>query len=103
MSGVKSRIAANLLGGAAFGAAVMYFLDPSIGRRRRALVRDKVVHAGKVINEAGKVTARDAAHRAYGVIAGTKRLFQRGEVSDEVLVGRVRAALGRVVSHPHAI
>jgi uncharacterized membrane protein len=100
---MKSRIAAQLLGGAAFGAALMYFLDPNIGRRRRALVRDKVVHAGKVINEAGKVTARDAAQRAYGVIAGTKRLFQRGDVTDEVLVGRVRAALGRVVSHPHAI
>jgi uncharacterized membrane protein len=81
----------------------MYFLDPETGRRRRARTRDQALHAGRVLNEAGKVTARDTVHRAQGVVASTKRLFQRGEVSDEALVGRVRAALGRVVSHPHAV
>jgi uncharacterized membrane protein len=93
----------RILVGGALGALAMYFLDPQGGRRRRARTRDKVVHAAHVINEAGKVTARDTAHRAAGVWAGARRLFQRGDVSDQALVGRVRAALGRVVSHPHAI
>src|SRR5688572_27125802 len=91
-----------LLGGAV-GALAMYFWDPHEGRRRRARTRDKVVHAGKVLNEAGKVTARDTAQRAYGVWASTRKLFRSESVGDEVLVERVRAELGRFVSHPHAV
>ena len=93
----------RILFGGAMGAIVMYFLDPHAGRRRRARTRDKVVHAGKVLNEAGKVTARDTAHRAYGVWANAKKLFRSDSVGDEVLVERVRAELGRFVSHPHAV
>jgi uncharacterized membrane protein len=92
------------LGGAVVGVAFMYFLDPNLGRRRRARTRDKVVHAAKVLNEGARVTARDTVHRAQGAWAEAKRLFSHeGEVGDEALVARVRAALGRVVSHPHAI
>ena len=92
------------LGGAAVGLALMYFLDPNSGRRRRARTRDKVVHAARVVNEGAKVTARDTMHRAQGAWAEAKRLFNHeGEIGDEALVGRVRAALGRMVSHPHAI
>jgi uncharacterized membrane protein len=92
-----------LLGGV-LGAAAMYFLDPQAGRRRRALTRDQLVHAGRALNEAGKVTARDTAQRARGLWSEAKRRFRREHaVSDGALVGRVRAALGRVVSHPHAI
>ncbi len=89
--------------GGALGALAMYFLDPDAGRRRRARTRDGVRHAVKVANEAGKVTMRDTAQRAQGLIASTRQLFNNVEVSDEKLVERVRAALGRVVSHPHAI
>ena len=90
--------------GGALGVAIMYFLDPNSGRRRRARTRDKVVRAAKVVNEGAKVTARDTMHRAQGAWAEAKRLFNHEEnVSDEALLGRVRAALGRVVSHPHAI
>src|SRR6266850_235201 len=91
-----------LLGGA-LGALAMYFLDPQSGRRRRARTRDQVVHAARVAGEAGKLTARDTAQRAQGVWAEAKKLFRHDDVSDEALAGRVRAALGRVVSHPHAI
>jgi uncharacterized membrane protein len=89
--------------GGALGALAMYFLDPHEGRRRRARTRDKVVHAGKRLNEAGRVTARDTVHRAYGAFAGARKLFTHETVADDVLVERVRAELGRVVSHPHAI
>jgi uncharacterized membrane protein len=95
----------RLLLGGALGALAMYFLDPGLGRRRRAMTRDKLVHAAKVVNEAGKVTARDTAQRAQGVIAEAKRILSHGDapVGDEALAGRVRAALGRCVSHPHAV
>jgi uncharacterized membrane protein len=93
-----------LLIGGALGALVMYFLDPNLGRRRRARTRDKVVHTAKVVNEGARVTARDTLHRAQGAWAEAKRLLgQEEDINDEALVGRVRAVLGRVVSHPHAI
>lgn len=92
-----------LLVGGALGALAMYFLDPQQGRRRRARARDKAVHTGKVLNQAGMVTARDTAHRAKGVWASTRNLFHHDPVEDAVLVGRVHAELGRFVSHPHAV
>ena len=93
-----------LLIGSALGALAMYFLDPSLGRRRRARTRDRVAHAAKVVDEGARVTVRDTVHRAQGAWAEAKRLFhQDEEVTDDALIGRVRAALGRVVSHPHAI
>src|ERR687897_2501449 len=91
------------LGGAAIGVALMYFLDPNSGRRRRARTRDKAVHAARVVSEGGKVTARDTVHRVQGAWAEARKMFEQEEVSDDVLIGRVRAELGRVVSHPHAI
>jgi uncharacterized membrane protein len=92
-----------ILVGGALGALAMYFLDPHEGRRRRARTRDKMVHAGKRLNEAGMVTARDTVQRAYGVLASARKLFQHEEIADGVLIERVRAELGRVVSHPHAV
>jgi uncharacterized membrane protein len=90
--------------GAAVGVALMYFLDPNSGRRRRARTRDRMVRAARLVNEGASVTARDAVHRAQGAWAGARRLFgHEEEVADDVLVGRARAELGRVVSHPHAI
>jgi uncharacterized membrane protein len=63
-----------------------------------------VTHAVKVVNDGARVTARDTVHRAHGAWAEARRLFaHEGEVGDEALVARVRAALGRVVSHPHAL
>src|ERR1700730_15535197 len=93
----------RLILGGVLGAVAMYFFDPQSGRRRRARTGDRVVHAAKVANEASRITARDTVQRAHGVLAGTKRLFRREEVPDDTLADRVRAALGRVVSHPHAI
>jgi uncharacterized membrane protein len=93
----------RLLLGGALGCAAMYFLDPQLGRRRRAIARDRIARAARAAGEAGRITALDAAQRAQGVLADTKKLLQGEVVSDETLVGRVRAALGRVVSHPHAI
>ena len=94
-----------LLGSLGLGAALMYFCDPQAGRRRRALLRDQCVHFSRKLQEAERVVVRDAAHRAQGLMAeATRYIKHEGESPDDaVLRERVRAALGRAVSHPHAI
>jgi hypothetical protein len=93
----------NFLFGAALGAGLVYMLDPQSGPRRRALVRDKVARASHVTRDALDTTARDAYNRSRGILAATRGRWQSEEVPDEVLVERVRARLGRVSSHPHAV
>jgi len=94
----------SVLGALGIGAALMYFLDPDRGRRRRALLRDQVVHAGRRLREARRVTAVDIANRSTGLWAEASRRFRAGAmVPDRELTERVRSKLGRVVSHPHAI
>ena len=98
----------RILFSAAAGALAMYFFDPQGGRRRRARARDKVDHAARRLRDAYDVTARDTRQRAVGMKAELRamsdRLLRRGgPVSGDTLVGRVRAVLGRYVSHPHAI
>ena len=93
----------SLLGGIGLGAALMYVLDPDRGRRRRALVRDKLASAANSVPDAVGATARDLSNRARGLAAEAGSLFSSEEVSDEVLVARVRSKMGRVVSHPHSV
>jgi uncharacterized membrane protein len=93
----------GLLGGIGLGAALMYFLDPDRGRRRRGLVRDQVVSAVSKADDAVGATARDLGNRARGLASEARSRFKQDEASDEVLVARVRAELGRAVSHPSAI
>lgn len=91
--------------GVALGGAVMYFTDPERGRRRRAIVRDKVTGAWNDTTEAVGKRSRDVANRARGVAASARSTVRRGaeRASDEKLVKRVRSRIGHVVSHPRAI
>ena len=89
---------------AALGAAAMYLFDPDRGRRRRAIARDKLRSAVQRTSTFVEAARRDARHRIDGLGAKTHRLALRDDTpSNDVLVERVRARLGRVVSHPHAI
>lgn len=55
------------------GAAAMYLFDPEQGRRRRALVRDQMTKARRVIRERAAGTTRDLGNRAYGAAAEARR------------------------------
>ncbi|MBV8233695.1 MAG: BON domain-containing protein [Planctomycetaceae bacterium] len=105
----RSPTSSGMAGGVALvglGAGLMYFLDPDRGRRRRALVRDQVVHALSEIDDAIGVISRDLGNRSRGAWAGVRSLRGRlaGEaVPDEVLAERVRSEMGRFVSHPGSI
>jgi hypothetical protein len=59
------------------GALAMYFFDPVSGRRRRALLRDKVVHARHEALDSAEGTAKDLRNRAYGVAAETRGFIER--------------------------
>jgi uncharacterized membrane protein len=92
-----------VLTGLGVGVTLMYFLDPERGRRRRALVKDKLAHAANIGADAMGASGRDIAHRATGAVARARTSVRRGSVDDDILVDRVRAQLGRLVSHPHSV
>lgn len=67
----------RVLGALGAGALAMYFFDPVSGRRRRALLRDQLVHARHEIGEYAEDTAKDLRNRAYGLAASAKRTVER--------------------------
>lgn len=91
-----------LVGGFGLGAALMYILDPDRGKRRRALIRDKMAAAGNKVTDKAEKMRRDLSNRAYGMVSETKSIFRHEEVSDDVLVDRVRSRLGRIRVHIEA-
>lgn len=93
----------TLLMGMGAGAGLMLLLDPGAGARRRALVRDKLAHGSRVLRAGVGTASRDLGNRARGTMAVLQQARQPDEASDDVLVERVRAKLGRVVSRMRAI
>lgn len=85
------------------GAGAMYLLDPQQGKRRRALVRDQLVHLGNVATSRAGKAARDLGNRTRGLSHEVAARLHGEQVDDVVLHDRVRARLGHVVSHPSAI
>jgi uncharacterized membrane protein len=92
-----------ILGAAAAGAISMYLLDPDHGRRRRAVMRDRLANGVSRLDDATTVASRDLRNRAQGVAHEVRSRFTREEVPDEILSERVRSRLGWAVSHPGAI
>jgi hypothetical protein len=89
--------------GVGLGTGLMFLFDPDRGKRRRALLRDKMVAAARLTGDCVEVTARDLRNRTQGVVSSVQSRFSSEPVDDTKLVERVRAKLGRVVSHPGAI
>jgi osmotically-inducible protein OsmY len=93
----------TLLLGVGLGVALMYFLDPGRGARRRALVRDR---AGSVVRSGRRQLhdrAEDLRNRAAGTVAEVRGRMRDQPVSDEQLVARVRSNLGHHVGRAQAI
>ena len=97
------KVVKAVISGFAAGAAVMYFGDPNRGKRRRVIVRDKASATWHdVVREFDKA-GRDLRNRSRGVASAVRGLTNHGETDEPVLAERIRAAIGRAVSHPHAI
>ncbi len=89
--------------GAAVGAGVMALLDPGRGAYRRALIRDQIVRASHKTANGLDALSRDVANRARGAVAEAWTAMRPEHIGTRKLEERVRAELGRVVSHPRAI
>ena len=93
----------SLLAGAAIGAGTMFLLDPDRGARRRALVRDKFLRATNKTADGWDALSRDVTNRARGAAAEVQGRLRQDGADGRKLTERVRAELGRVVSHPRSI
>jgi gas vesicle protein len=60
----------GLLVGAVIGAFLMFILDPRAGRRRRALIRDKVAHFANEAQETATNTIPKKADYLSGLVGG---------------------------------
>jgi hypothetical protein len=67
----------RVLGAFGIGALAMYFFDPDSGRRRRALLRDQLVHARHEIGDYAEGTAKDLRNRGYGLAAEARGMIER--------------------------
>ena len=85
---------ATLGAAAAAGALAMYYLDPDLGARRRALLADLVRNGLPGERRAG---GRASPRRVY------HRVTQADPRTDAELRDQIRSRLGRLVSHPGAI
>jgi uncharacterized membrane protein len=89
-------------GGLLLGASLMYFLDPIRGRGRRRRIQEAMRHAERVERDLFGKAARDTRQRIHGLVERVSHPPAR-DVADEVIEQRIRARLGRAVSHPRAI
>ncbi|WP_433166984.1 BON domain-containing protein [Kribbella sp. CA-247076] len=84
------------------GMVTEYLLDPERGRARRAKIRDKSARAAHGMDGLTGVS-RDLTNRGRGMAMAARYRFTGRTADDAVLHDRVRAELGRCVSHPHAL
>lgn len=85
------------------GAALMYWLDPQHGRRRRVDLRNRATSVANQGFRALDIATRDLENRARGFAAEAKGMLVQDEPSDDVLVERARSRLGRACSYPSLI
>lgn len=78
----RNEVMIAFLAGVGTGAALMYFLDPDRGGRRRALLRDKAIGLTTDAREAISAKSEDLSNRAYGVYAETSKAIT-GKPIDE--------------------
>ncbi len=90
----------NWLAGIAVGALAMYIADPAEGRRRRALLQDKMSSYSQRTQELMGSTMRDARNRLTGLQAEARRLIstrQAKPIDNHVLEARVRSRIARAL------
>lgn len=63
------------IGAMGIGAGLMYMLDPEEGPRRRAMVRDKMMHWGHEAEDMVEGKARHMSHKAKGMMHDAKSMM----------------------------
>jgi uncharacterized membrane protein len=115
----------RLLIGIALTAGITYLLDPTSGRRRRAVVREQVEKAAHKLNDGTRATRADLADRAQrlagqcksqakslagqaksmagSVASQAKSIVKPDPTRDDIVAARARAALRRKLSDSSSI
>lgn len=89
--------------GIGVGAIGYALLDQRRGAARRHMLRDKAMHYGHELVDRTQRRAHDLKWRAQGKVHETRARMQEHDVPDYILLERVRAQIGRPVSHPRAL
>ena len=66
----------NALAYLGIGAALMYLLDPQMGRKRRNDIRNQVESAGRRVQRGTDAVVRDATNRTHGMLVETRQWLQ---------------------------
>ena len=64
------------------GAALMYFMDPQTGRKRRADVRNQCAAGVRRLEHGRDVVVRDATNRAHGLLVETRQALEARRTRD---------------------
>ncbi len=91
------------LAAAGMGAGLYHILEPQRGAARRIWVRDKMARGVRVFGRFLDKRIRDLRNRAQGQVAELRASRAGQQVDDDLLVERVRAQLGHLLSHPGSI
>src|SRR5215216_6560905 len=92
-----------LLTSLGLGAGLMFFYDPQLGNRRRALVRDKINSLVNNVDDSVDVALEDMRNRARGVLAELSAKLSDQGAPDWILEERVRTNLGRLARHARGV
>jgi hypothetical protein len=93
----------GFVSGMLVGAAVVYLLDPDRGRRRRALLRDRLAHGANELEEVGgwlDTRSRHLRNRASGALVEAGARLNREQVDDRKVRGVDRVE-NRLDVHEH--
>ncbi|MGE5608755.1 MAG: BON domain-containing protein [Bacillota bacterium] len=91
------------IGCVALGMGIMYVLDPTAGKRRRAFARDKVRSSLGEMSETMQKKSRNVWNRTSGFVSELRHRGGQRQVSDKTLVERIRSDMGHAVSEASAI
>jgi gas vesicle protein len=72
-----------VLGAIGLGAALMFFLDPDSGKRRRDLVREKYADSRIALQDATEAAVHTAAERTSRAIKRTQQFVASGETKPD--------------------
>lgn len=93
----------TFLGAMGLGAGLAFLLEPQRGLARRVWVRDKMGRGLRLSGRFFDKRIRDLRNRVQGQVAELQASRTEPQVDNDLLIERVRAQLGHVLSHPASV